>query len=248
MLKLSGETSVGLEKIEAIVYNPGIKDSGDLEAATKTITATSEATGLGNADYSKALTLPKPDDARLVIKRIASRYSVTRDSGTSNNTYMRVYVDAQDSDHRLFDVDIQANPLGAVDTHSGALATIFDLLKDGSSHTFYFFFWVDTGDAVISLVRLWEAWGSCSTGRVDIGEIIHTGFMTVMLSSARLDSGTRYVTFKYNNYNTRLFFTSSIKDAETYLVEGTLEIECYGTVATDINYIQNLRLILRSEQ
>jgi hypothetical protein len=45
------------EKLEVLLYQPGLQDSGDLEAGTKTITATAEASGLGNASYTVSLTL-----------------------------------------------------------------------------------------------------------------------------------------------------------------------------------------------
>ncbi len=146
------------EKVETIAYSPGLQDSGDLEAGTNTITATSEASGLGNADYTQALTLPKPDDARLVVARISSRLRVTIDSMTAGDLYCRVYVDVQDAGHRLYDEDWTStgDKLAAVAQTSGA---IFDLLSDGQAHTLYFFFWVDSGDAVVSLVQLWEAVG-----------------------------------------------------------------------------------------
>jgi len=44
------------EKLEVLLYQPGLQDSGDLEASTKTITATAEASGLGNASYTVSLT------------------------------------------------------------------------------------------------------------------------------------------------------------------------------------------------
>ena len=93
------------EKVETIVYPHLIPTTGDLEAATKTITAAVEATGVVNADYSSALTLPKPSDTRLVILKVAARLAVTIDSMTAGHLYCRVYVDAQDADHRLFNED-----------------------------------------------------------------------------------------------------------------------------------------------
>lgn len=79
---------------------------------------------------------------------------------TAIHLYCRVYVDAQDADHRLFDEDWNSTgaKLDAVDTLVGTKEPIFNLLKDGSAHTF--FFWVDqANDVVISLVQLWEAVG-----------------------------------------------------------------------------------------
>lgn len=134
-LRLAGEEIGIQEKIESISYTPGVQGSGDLEAGTRTITATVEASGLGNADYNQALTLAKPDDIRLVVKRIAARLAVTVDSfDAATHLYCRVYVDVQDANHRLFDEDWSSAgaKLDAVDTHPGASATIFGLLKDGA--------------------------------------------------------------------------------------------------------------------
>ena len=39
------------EKIEFLKYYPSYPSTGDLEAGTKAITATSESSGVGNADY-----------------------------------------------------------------------------------------------------------------------------------------------------------------------------------------------------
>lgn len=152
-------------RVETISYSPGMQDTGDLEAATATITATSEGSGLVNADYSAALTLKRPSDARLEVKRIAARLAVTVDSMTAGHLYCRVYVDQQDAEHLLFDEDWTGAGarLDATDTHQSGKAAIFSLLADGSAHTFYFFFWVDAGSAVISLVQLWEGAGTCST-------------------------------------------------------------------------------------
>ena len=154
------------ERIETISYYPGTQDTGDLESGTNTITATEEASGTGNADYSSNLALPAPDDVRLIVKRIASRLQVTIDSMTAGHLYCRVYVDQQDTDHRLFDEDWSGSGdnLDVTDTHPESKATIFSLLRDGASHTFYFFFWVDSGSAVISTVELWEGVGQGGTG------------------------------------------------------------------------------------
>jgi hypothetical protein len=65
------------EVIEAISYQPGLQDSGDLEAGTKTITATAEATGVNAADYHAVMSLAKPDDLRLTVIRIAARLAVS---------------------------------------------------------------------------------------------------------------------------------------------------------------------------
>lgn len=254
MLKLSGETSVGLEKIEAISYTPAIQATGDLEAGTKTITATSKP---GTADYSSALTLPDPDDARLVIKRIAARLEVTRDSGTSSNLYCTVSVDSADgSTNKLFDgVDVQAGNLQVVDTHSGNLSTIFNLLKDGAAHTFYFFFWVDAGDSVISLVQLWEGVGSGGTSSPVAFRVDHTGWVCVGVALHVKGTGTQRIGLEPADdafgagvriqelTNVRL----NMKDA-TFLSSGYFNGLIGGTVATDLSGIYSIIIQLRGEQ
>jgi hypothetical protein len=162
--KLHSDTQA---KIESIVYQPNLQDTGDLEAGTRTITATGEAVGTVNADYSHSLTLSKPGDARLAVKRIVNRLETTIDSMTAGHLYCRVYVDTQDAGQRLFDKNWTSPGAksDAVDSYTGA---IFNLLADGYPHTFYFFFWVDSGNAVVNLVQLTESVGTCSTRQVEV--------------------------------------------------------------------------------
>jgi len=183
-------------KYETLIYQPGLQDSGDLENDIRTITNTLEATGLVNADYQVSLTIPKPEDVRLLIKRICARLEVTIDAIPAVNTalYCRVYVDVQNTDHRLFDLNWTSagNKLTAVDTCSGERIDIFDLLRDGTAHTFYFFFWrTGAGDGIsISTVRLWEGIGShiVGAGTPCLG-IVHTGFLSGFIACGNVGSG-----------------------------------------------------------
>lgn len=253
-LKLAGEEIGIQEKIETISYYPGIKDSGDLEAGTNTITATSEASGIENADYSNSLNLPKPGDARLIVKRIASRLQVTIDSMTAGHLRCRVYVDQQDADHRLFDEDWESigEKLDVVDTHSGNKAAIFDLLKDGSSHTFYFFLWVDSGNAVISVVELWEGVGQGGTSYNQVClEITFNGFASLSASILRVGTGTvsnRLYPKELGGY----YIASASGGSASMQVPSALlnnhAIAVRSTVATDLAYILNMGITLRSEQ
>jgi hypothetical protein len=245
------------EKIETLTYGPGPQDSGDLEAGTKTITATAEASGIGSADYSRVLTLAKPGDARITVKRIASRLAVTIDSMTAGHLYCRVYVDAQDADHRLFDEDWTNTgaKLDAVDTHSGNKATIFDLLKDGSQHTFYFFFWVNSGNSVISLVQLWEGVGTCATTTYAqaIMELNIEGLMTINMAIARQGTGTPGGRISargdYNVYY--VVFNSLLPEptaTPTTMLVKDPDVRYGGSVATDLVFLWRIGIILRSEQ
>ena len=138
MLKLAGESAVGgLGKIEFVTYSPTLKDTTDLEAGTHTIVPTSRP-AIGDAQYSASLTLPKPDDARLVVKRIAASLSVNiAGLGSATHVYLSVRVDVDDTDHELFSEDWTSTgaKLDGVDTYLDNKATIFNLLKDGSAYT-----------------------------------------------------------------------------------------------------------------
>lgn len=255
-LRLAGEEIGIQEKVEALTYSPNLQDSGDLEAGTKTITATSEASGLGNADYSKALTLANPDDARLVIKRMGTRLAVTIDSfDTATHLYCRVYVDAQDADHRLFDEDWDSTgaKLDATSIHSALKSTIFNLLKDGTEHTFYFFFWIDqANNAIISLVQLWECVGS---GNVNDSsaialEVVHTGFLSFAAKLGLQGTGTAKARFRpvddiwvyyiEQNGEGRFALTSLLAKKEGFTI--------WTTLGTDISYLDHVWLNLRSMQ
>jgi len=245
------------EKIDYISFNPGRQDTGDLETGTTTITATSEASGVGNADYSAALTLPAPTDARLVVKRIAARLSVTIDSfDVATHLYCRVYVDAQDADHKLFDMDWDSTgaKLYADDTSESEFATIFNLLKDGAEHTFYFFFWVNqANNAVISLVQLEEGVGTHDTygGQREIFLLDFNGAVALVLKADRSGSGSIQggigpTTYYYSN----IVYTSSeplVLRAENFLnKEDSFWMK--STVATDLTYLSFFYLNIRSEE
>jgi hypothetical protein len=240
------------EKVESIRYNPGLLDSGDLEPGTRTITATSEASGLANADYSKVLGLAMPGDARLAVKRICCRLKATIDTIPSGDTnlYCRVYVDVQDADHLLLEKNWNStgSKLDAVDTHSAALATIFNLLSDGASHTFYFFFWkAGTGTGVVlSLVQLWEGVGTCGVSNwweFPVLELSHTGFMTASLYGNCLGTGTMQVRLLREvgatgdtvavESGTAPLITSNY----VTLIANKARVNLAGSVATDLNYV-----------
>jgi len=241
-----------VERIETLLYNPNLQNTADLEAATKTITATAEATGIVNADYSKALTLPAPSDARLEILRIAARLAVTIDSMTAGTLNCRVYVDQQDANHRLFDLNwnVAGAKLAAQDTLAGTMQTIFNLLKNGAAHTFYFFFWVDAGNAVLSLVQLWEGVGSCNLTPVYAYlQINHIGWLTIGNRFSREGSGTQSQRFVYDVLGQwRQFLTAAIENnMQTHIVNPGMLLAGGGSVATDLNYLRDMKVVLRSE-
>ncbi|MDO9333406.1 MAG: hypothetical protein Q7T57_02650 [Dehalococcoidales bacterium] len=245
------------EKLEVLAYQPGLQDSGDLEAGAKAITAVTEASGLGNATYTASLTLPKPSDARLIVKRICARLQVTVDTIPSGDTnlYCRVYVDEQNAAHRLFDADWTSTgaKLLALDTHAGALATIFDLLKDGASHTFYFFFWkAGTGSGItISLLQLWEGVGSkiVGAGTPCLG-ISHTGLLSGFMACSKVGSGSTALRLCQGTQDTTYlwYIISTASESPVPLTMGVnFGIAINTTVDTDLAYLLRIILVLRSE-
>jgi len=242
------------EKIETIAYSPGLQDTADLETGTHTIVPTTRPV-IGSAQHSASLTLPKPGDARLAVKRIASRLNVNiAGLGTATHVYLSVRVDADDTDHELFAEDWTSAgaKLDAVDTHSANKAALFNLLKDGAAHTFYFLFWADAASqATIDVVQLWEGVGSCSTNGNQLGclQLTHSGYISDMELFVTQGTGTTTLRRQHDNYN---YFTT---DSSVYsrrsisnLLINNLDYNIAGTVATDLNYINNIIINLRSEQ
>ncbi len=231
---------------DLVSYAPGIQTTNDLEAATKTITATAKG---AVADYSAALTLAAPTDARLAVQRICSRLQVTRDSGTSANLYCSVFVDSadgSDANKRLFNaVDIQAGNLASVDVHASNLATIFNLLKDGAAHTFYFFFWVNSGDSVISLVQLWEGVGTNSLTYLICLALTYSGLIQAGISFTKIGSGTPQCVRQFTASPLSSSMSTGVDNTYGLTIDPVFAL--LGTVATDLNYVSQLSMVLRSE-
>jgi hypothetical protein len=238
------------ENVETIIYLPWYKDTADLEGATKTITATAEASSGANATYSGALILSKPTDTRLVVKMLATRLQVTIDSMTAGHLYCRVYVDQQDADHRLFDEDFSpaGDKIDAVTVHSNNKTTIFNLLRDGTAHTFYFFFWVNSGNAVLSLCRLWEGVGQNGTSGAAVVSVLHQGFIGLSLTAERIGTGSvnaLRLTFSGDNHS-----QLSASGGSTNSIAGTIladnpDIYLRGDVATDAVFVTYLLFTIR---
>jgi hypothetical protein len=247
------------EKLITIDWQPTLQDSGDMETSTRTITATAEATGVGSADYNKTLTIVAPPDPRLVIKGIATRLAVTIDSITASHLYCRVYVDMQDADHKLFDMDWTSTgaKVTAQDTRGGTKATIFNLLKDGLAHTFYFFFWVNSGNAVISLVQLWEGIGSSNTPPVyQAVELNFSGLCSVIAQVLVVGTGTPFIRVvpPGDDGGGNGWFphaSASGNNGQVHienLVCNHHRLNIGGSLTTDLNYLSPLYITIRSEQ
>lgn len=251
------------ESFRVVHHFPNSRDSGDLEAATRTITAVAEAAGVGSADYSSLVTALKSaatyngDISLLTILRFVARLQATIDSMTAGTLYCRVYLDAQDANHRLFDLSWATTgaKLAAVDIHAGALPSVLAKLNDGTNYTLYYFFWVDAGNAVISEVRSLVGVGTCST--TYDGESVYqlncTGIASVTCHTDRVGSGSG----TYNLYPNpgAVTFYNAVKSGGDGLwnIESTLItagglLAAKGTVATDSNLFNRTVIVLRKEQ
>ena len=248
------------EKIELIAYSPNLPTTGDLEAGTHTIVPIARP-AIGAAQYSHSLTLSKPSDARLVVKRMAARLNVNiAGLGTATHVYCSVRVDVDDANHELFNEDWTStgNKLAAVDTHSVSKPTIFDLLKNGAAHTFYFLFWADqASQATIDVVQLWEGVGTCITGATDCMQINHSGLILVQMGAGISGSGTVRTYFAPNattgdgatSDGVRRYEPSASAAPVPLTMQKTSGVfACRTSVATDIVVCSLVWITLRSEQ
>ncbi|RJO62672.1 MAG: hypothetical protein C4542_02755 [Dehalococcoidia bacterium] len=168
------------ERVEVLAYTPDIQNSGDLEAATKTVTATAKP---GAADYSASLTIPAPSDARWLVKRAGVRLQITVDSIPAGHFYGSLYVNGVE--RKTFDL-----------TGTGDKPVVQDLTEGqfniGTANSFGVYLWVDAGQAVVSLCQVWQAVGSTDTGFSFpfCLQLLHKGFAQWMIETNRIGTGT----------------------------------------------------------
>ena len=231
------------ETVEYLSYIPTCPATGDLEAGTHTIVPTSRP-AIGSAQYSKALTLPKSDGVKQEMRNIASRLNVNITGlGTATHVYLSVRVDVDDADHELFSEDWTStgSKLDGVNKSSGVL---FDLLKDGSAHTFYFLFWADVASqATIDLVQLWEGVGNYGSSAVEVLRINHDGFLSYDLYAERIGTGSINYQFMPKGWN-----TSAGTTVNDLLLQEFGFVRMWSSVATDLSHVYTTRINLRSEQ
>ena len=247
--KYHSDTQEKIENITALIgYHASALTSGDLIPTTLTITATAEP---AVADLSKEYRLGKVVwtgwDSRLEILRTAARVSLNITSMTATHLYCRVYVDVQDADHRLFDLDIIATgeKLAAEVTHSASKATIFNLVKDNSLHTYYFFFWVDSGNAVMDNAEFWHAIGNKGTNwseaalRLNITGFIHYSLIIEAIGTGTANTGLGFKNACHNYYSAAAHDLALINGAD---------LEMHIDVDTSILYIRTFYVTLKTEK
>lgn len=231
------------EKVEFITYSPGIQDSGDLEAGTKTITATSKQ---GTPDYSTSLTTAAPGDGRLVVKVLCARLLLLIDSMTAGHLYGALHVNGVE--RKTFDFTSTGANLTAVNLSGGQFNV-------GAANTLEVFLWVDSGNAVISLAQLWQGVGSCTTpwyDSLDCLELNFTGMFTVVGYLGRLGTGTPQIGMYSlgTNFASRFFNVAgewATFTPVTAFCKPGLSWKVGGSVATDLNYPAEVVVLLRTE-
>lgn len=249
-LRLAGEEIAIQEKIETIIYAPGIQDSGDLEAGTKTVTATAKQ---ATPDYTTSLTVPAPSDSRLTVKQLALRGNIHIDSFGGTPQATKIYCTVECNGVEKVSA-VQLTSAGADNLFSQDITADFNL---GTANELKVYLWVDQGNAVISLCQLWLAVGTNETVNLDwlIG-LAHTGMLTLLWRFPRLGTGTSSVLITEGDWapggcNYWQGTPSSYANDDQMklaLVAGDVRINARGTVATDINYLRRLTAILRSVQ
>lgn len=231
------------EKIETITYDPELQDSGDLEAATKTITATSKP---GTADYSANLTIPAPP-SRVVVTKLALRGNIHIDSFGGAPTATKLYCTVECNGVEKVSAK-ELTSAGADNFLAADLAADFNL---GSANELKVYLWADQGNAVISVCQLWLAWGSSAVGYgyTAVGQLSFKGFVSLYCLLRSLGSGSANGKLLYSSGN-RWYSTVSSSYAEThndFLVDNP-RFGVNPAVNTDIGYYQRLVITLRSSQ
>ncbi len=243
-----------VEKTSTIRYTPGKMDTTDLEAATKVISAVAEASGLVNADYtSAALTMAIPTDTRLSIVEMGARLDATLDALTAAHLYCRVYVDAQDADHRLFDLDFTAPgaKVASQNLNASTKAVIFNLLKDGAAHTFYFFLWVDALASTVSLIRTQYGVGlTANAAWTIVASLDFDGLISIAIAGDKVGAGTDYVVLlpfgdTIGNDIHRGSVAAILKD--TCVVVSDPSVMLYTNTATDLIVVTAITIVMLNQ-
>jgi hypothetical protein len=242
------------EIIETLTYVPGIQGGTDLEAATKTISNTSEN---ATPDYTSIHTLVAPTDSRIAVLRGCMRLTVTIDSWGGGGVQLNARV-------KRGGASVWTGIL-AVAAATGQKIISWDittLITGAQTNTL--FLWVDAGTCVISEVTMWTGVGSMQASMVNpcmslshtgitqclgrtqgVGTGTHSIYITDAASSPATSQCRAYgsgyavggVSWGASSIYTQLMILAGI----TYLYVGI------PTVATDIVYFAALYPYLRSQ-
>jgi len=241
-LRLAGEPNGIQELVECIAYENLLKESGDLEAGTKTITATSKQ---GTPDYTWGPELPTAPDGLSVLRAVL-RSLLTIDSMTAGTLNISIEVNGTE---RISDTaTATGDKINTVDLTSGQ----FNL---GSATQIDVYLWVDSGNAVISVCQLWLVPGTCTTAWEEVYRITRTGLITQVCELRRVGTGTvqaqlrpyssSYNYVKYQQLAAASGHNDHLRALLVVCNEG-LSVYFTGSVATDANYTYHIYFFVRS--
>jgi hypothetical protein len=228
-------------KIETITYIPSLQDSGNLEVATKSITATSKP---GSAGYSVNLTTTDVNDSRVIVRRLCQRLNIHIDSfggaPPATKLYYSVAVNGSERVTGEFNLS-NADNFISWDLTLGQ----FNL---GSANAINVYLWVDQGNAIISLIQLWQGVGSCTNGWSSYPlEIACTGLVQVSANFTRVGSGSSSCHFMPSGYSVPISeLLQSDISSKLSIVNGICSFRIKGSVTSDLNYFSNLNAGLYS--
>jgi len=212
-------------------------NSGDLEAATKTVTATSKP---GTADYMDTNALSAPSDSRLIVKCVGARLTVDVDSFNDGCTVLNYSIDI--GSQAALVGTIVASGAGQIKVHN---ATGLSSHAGHAGQQAKIFFWVNAGNAVLSKVQLELAYGVCGNSAAEAFRITAAGLYFLSAWINRSGSGTcaymQGCTYGSSQIGqvTRsgIPSTSGIYTGASQLCIAPSSVYVYGSVATDLIYI-----------
>lgn len=159
------------ETIEALTYDPVVQDSGDMEAATKTISATSEP---GAADYSVSLTIAAPSDARVIVNRLGVLLGLEIDSWGGGGTTLNYRIKRAGVSIGTGTVTV----IGAIGAQIVTADATAGTLTGAA--TYELLFWVDAGSCVLSMAELWVGVGTTANDTpVPILSVSQAGYVSL---------------------------------------------------------------------
>jgi len=224
------------------MYNPGLQDTGDLESATRIISATAEP---GSPDYWANLSIAAPADSRLQVKRLGVRLQITVDSWAGGGTTLNYRI-------KRGGVSINDGTL-TVSGDTGALYASCDVTDGTLTGTaeYEVHLWVDTGTCTVSVCRMWAGVGSSGTGFVPCCLISHTGSAYCGVRINLVGSGNPSMYLKYTDNNIVAdSFSEGTGHANWFrslaLLKDTVYIFSQGTLNSDVTILVESYFIFKS--
>lgn len=227
------------ERFELLAYSPGLQDSSDLEAATKTISETSEPAG---ADYTYAATITAPTDARLAVTRLGVRIQVTVDSFGGGGAILNYRIKRGGTSigtGTLATAGGTGSKLASHDVTSGTLT---------GAATYTLHLWTDAGTCVLSVARISVGVGTAAGAYAACMSLTHTGLAVATQYTGALGSGAPYAGWQPGaSYVAGRYLTSmGSYNGGTLALAGSAVLIASASGANDLAYVIDVSTGLRS--